>query len=944
MPTGLSAGPSWRPYLILLLTPLTLVSLDSYGWIFTKPPLANQAFGLWPRQLQADTPWALSLILPPHAAAPDQLQLLGPLNSTDQAAKSTLPAHQQGKHWSTQLPSLQSGHYRLQPLLKGLPHGPAQDLKVHPKPSWQLRLDRTAYVPGDWMVLSTRLLTPSHVPLRLDVRGPDQSLLLSHPLSREPGLQTSRLHLPASPGIGTVMLMAGSRPLETQHYQIQPEQLPLSAQGQLQLLSQRIQLLANQDQNIELCLLDAQGQPVETGSLRILGKTLNVSKGKVKLELKATELSESIHFAAGDSRGNLLQGSLAFELLKADWLLQLSNSGQPELLSTRSLEFTWLLGQGNRILAQGQELAKAGLQPLNLGNLPAEGPMLWLRLCSELGECRQIRWQPVTPTSQWPISPAKPHALEPARVQPPTHLNGQLESFRLQQLGMAQLTLPPGRAVAWSQAVGLPKPQPERPAWLTLWCLAGLLAASVPLLWAWRRLGSKPFPDPARRRQATAGQLIALTTCGLALGGLVLTWFQQHQTAAMFGGLLALSGGLITSWQLRTPIKASRNHPLTAWMPLLQSLQWLLLAWFMTTYQPGLIGSGLLLLALFALGWSALWQRLIPMSRLQAYRLLGLASVAVACGAQILLQMGGVMQPHPGWLNARSESELSLNQLSPRSRLIDHHLLEANAQILPAARRSGPQALRWRIWQPNGGIQTFTQDQAVAPAVLLEANFPAYALLHDQLDLPIKLLNETHSAQATEVRFNGQSQSHDLAPRSLHNQTLRLSFDQPGWQDFELSHRFGGQWYSQHHKLFVMTPAKVVTDSRLQLQVDLPKHKQLVVGEEIPVIVRISHSLGRSTALGIQIGLPSSFEALTDTFNDGGQRKWLAGFQHQAGGIHLQTKPLATGEEISFHFRLQSSFGGSFQMPPARLFVRDQPQVQTLGPQAIRLEVLSSEP
>ena len=154
MPQGLKAGQSWPPYLFLLLIPLALVGLDSFG-VFTRVSPADRPLGLWPRHLPADSAKHLSLQLPPGSLVPEGLEI----RQGNQVQQ--IKANISGQSWDLSLPALAPGNYTLRLRQGNQPLDPAYPLAILPPAFWQLRSERQAYVPGDWMVLSLHTAKPA---------------------------------------------------------------------------------------------------------------------------------------------------------------------------------------------------------------------------------------------------------------------------------------------------------------------------------------------------------------------------------------------------------------------------------------------------------------------------------------------------------------------------------------------------------------------------------------------------------------------------------------------------------------------------------------------------------------------------------------------------------------------------------------------------------------
>lgn len=927
MPQDPPSQQRWRPYGLLLLLPLALVGLDSYGGLFTHPVPSRQPLGLWPRQLRAGIPQRLSLQLSPQAAPPDSLSLT-PAGGQAQPLKPQID----GSHWTATLPALRPGLYKLQLRRQDQPMGPELPLQIRPEPFWQLRSDRSLYQPGDWLIASLRQPVGGAA-LSLAVYGSQRELLWQQtlPTASHPGnsLQQQRIRLPENlpPGEGTLLLRQGAQLLEARTFSIGG---PAAGDAGLVLAPGREQLLLGVDQSLELYMTDAKGQPVDQGWVRLLGRTVAIRAGAGKLELKAPECAPSIDFAAGDSRGNLLQGSLHFTLNAAGWQPDLDAQDHPRIQTTQARSLSWIAGQGSQILQSGL----TRIEP-PAGNIalppPQDNRPLWLSLCEAGGSCQQLHWLPAPAQAAWPLKPPQPDALEPVQVTPGPELKGQIESFRSLNQGLTRLDPPAG--AAGFHGLGQPEPAPDHPLFLTLWALAALALPLLPLLWLRRLLSlqQRPFPNAERRKLSQQGQLLGIGFSAVSLLGLLLCWAGQYTLAAAGGLGAALVASGLLGRRLR-PLLA-KAHPLAPWIPGLQALLLGLSFWFCLTYQPILLGAFLLTAIGLGLLWGRIWQRLIPLPQLHNARILTLASLSVALFAHLLL-LPNLKQPLPAWLSSQAAGIVKIPAFVPQTRLLDYQLWPAGAtQILPAARRAGAQVLHWRIWPEAGAPQELQQALEVKPALLAELQAPSLASVGDRLQIPLRFINETSQTQQANWRLKGPGlaggdQRISLNPRS--EQTLRqeLRFDQAGWQTLQLEHQYRGRWTAQTQRIFVRAQPQPHSDPRLTLRIDLPQASGLVPGEEIPLLVHFHQSSGRHASVGLQLGLPAGFAPIVDTLGASARRTWLRDFELRQGQLNLQTLPLASGQEVSFHFRLQAMAPGKVRLPVTRMFLLDQPRVE----------------
>lgn len=941
MPQDPPSQQRWRPYGLLLLLPLALVGLDSYGGLFTHPVPSRQPLGLWPRRLSAGIPHSLSLQLSPHAETPDTLSLT-PAGGQPQQLRPRID----GSDWSAALPGLSPGLYKLQLRRQNQSIGPEMPLQVKPEPFWQLRSDRGLYQPGDWLIASLRQPIGGAA-LSLAVYGSRHELLWQQtlPTAHSPAssLQQQRIRLPENllPGEGLLLLRQGAQLLEARTFGIGG---PAAGDAGLMLAAGREQLLLGLDQSLELYMTDAKGLPVEQGWVRLLGRTVAIRAGAGKLELKASECAPNIDFAAGDSRGNLLQGSLRFALNSAGWQPDLDAQDRPRVQTTQSRSLNWIAGQGSHILQSGLTRIEPPAGRIPLPEPPDNRP-LWLSLCEPGGSCQQLQWLPAPARATWALQPPQPDALEPVRVTPGPEGKGLIESFRSLNQGLSRVN-PTAGAVGFYD-LGQPEPAPDHPLFLTLWALAALALPLLPLMWLRRFLSlqQRPFPNPERRKRSQQGQLWGMGFSAAGLLGLLLCWAGQSTLAAGGGFGAGLIVSALLGWWLR-PLLA-KAHPLAPWIPLLQVLLLGLSFWFCLTYQPILLGAFFLTAIGLGLLWGQIWQRLIPLSQLQNPRILTLASLSVALFAHLLL-LPHLPQPLPAWLSTQTAGIVKIPAFVPQTRLLDYQLWPAGStQILPAARRAGAQVLHWRIWPEAGSPQDLQQALDVKPALLAELQAPSLASVGDRLQIPLRLINETSQTQQATWRLRGpglagEAQSLSLSPRS--EQTLRqeLRFDSAGWQTLELEHQYRGRWTAQSQRIFVQAQPRAHSDPRLILRIDLPQASGLVPGEEIPLLVHFHQASGRHAPVGLQLGLPAGFAPIVDTLGTSARRSWLRDFELRQGQLNIQTLPLASGQEVSFHFRLQAIAPGKVRLPVTRMFLLDQPQVETVTSSEQWIETIPS--
>lgn len=931
----------WRPYLFLLLLPLMFLGLDSFS-IFIKTTESNQATGIWPRFIE-QAPQTLHLSLPEGALQASGLQISGPQGTIQ------IPATIKDSDWQVTIPRLAAGQYQLQLLAGKIPYGPQYPLGVRPTSPIHLRLNQLRYSPGEWAILSL-YLTPEirqWPALKLEVLAPDGRTLLAAPVASVAGLWPFKVHLPQDIATGQayVRITSASRTVLQQKIKIDYPSAPVES---MQVVAYPQAILAGQKQELEFQVLDPQGQLAEEAWIRILGQTVSVKQGHVRLS--AQNPPTKVPFTAGDSKGNLLQGELHFELHHRSWLAQYLPSQKIQLQARRDGHISWLLGTGQTIRAQGQQDLKTGSQILNLPELQSGGSY-WLYICDSFGLCQDIHWQQDAQSVNWNIQPANPHALESIRFSPDRQFNlgnGALESFRKQFLAYEVKRSELSNPESWLQAVGFPAPTQTPAGVLFGFLLLSFFVLMSPLYWFWQQsklfARSRPFPHPIQRQRVMYAQLGSMALSATGLICVCLSWFQHTQAAVLVASVSSLTTGLLFVLWLRKTLK--HLHPLAKWVPFLQACLISTLFWFVLTYQPGVLGAVCLLLSLLALAWTHLWQEQIQIRRLENAHILNLASLVVMMSMHLLLiTTNKLVWPIPQWQQANHLLQSYPQHLAMQTQLLNYQsVMGISDQVMPASNRSGKQIMQWRIWPSpdllNRPEQERQQALTVQPVVLAQAQLPNYAYLGDEIQVPVQLTNETASRQSSVWQLGNQGEhAIELKGRSSQRVFESLSLTRSSWNFLQLSHQFQGKWYHQNLRIFGIATESPQEVPDLQLDLRLPAHQNLVPEEEIPVLVRFKHRSASPQSLGLQIHLPAASVALTDTLSEQRHQKWLAHFKQTEENLQIQTRILEPGQEISFHFRLRMTLPGKYQMPSPRLFYLDQPQRATVLNIAERLEV-----
>ncbi|MGV3524900.1 MAG: hypothetical protein ACO1RX_11785 [Candidatus Sericytochromatia bacterium] len=918
-----------RPYLLLALLPVTLLGLDSYGWLVQRSTHSSGALqGQFPRFVAADQPVTLKLAGPQSAT----LKLARRDGGETRLIPST-PAPQEGLLLN--LPPLAPGHYTAQWLgADQSALGAAQDLRVTPAPQARLWSDRSLARPGESLQISAWSPQPLSGTLSLyDAHG---QLLTRQSLSTATGSAASSprgallLRLPEQAAAGQAQLVWQTP--KGRFYQGVRLETPAVTQG-LRVSSVSPQLVRGVAQKHTLLLTTADGQPVEQGWLRVGGQTLSVQQGRAELSLSAAQSQSPPAYTAGDSRGNLSQGRLPLAL--RDWGVLPSDDGGRtwQWLARSPGQLAWSLGQGHTLLAQGRLSHTGGATPLPLPLDKAEPGPVWLSLRWGDG-LATVSWElpPQAWPRDWKLTPANPHALQPVLLTGPP----QLPDAITQTGGERLLPLLPlaGAGQAQLQELSPPATHQGHPFWLSLWGLGGLAAALLPLLWLGgelRRLlrrQKRPFPSAQVRRQLRQAQWLSAANTGLALFSLPVLWLGWVAPALSLSALSLLLQAAGAGWFLRR--LWPQGHPLLAWVPSLQGLLLACNAWFMLTYAPATLGAGLLTLAGAQSVWLAVFLALGPRRQASQTGTALLASLSVMSVCHLLLLPQLLTLPSP---DANPQTESWQVGLPRRSGPLLGADWQMKTPLLKAPQQGGARQIEVRQLSASGRLQAWQTTLPTQPAVRASWPTPAYLLLGDRLEIPVQLSNDTANTQLSAWRWQSEA-VHEvkLAPRAQQADWQSYSALRPGWQTLSLAHRFGGQWYPQTQRIFVQSPEPTRQHPLLQLSVELPKASDLVRGEEIPVLVRFRQGFAGPEAVGLQLGIPAGFDVLTEALSDRRHQSWLADLSLGTGYLNLRSQALKPGEERAFHFRLRARWAGRFQMPSQRLFVLDQPGLRTVLP------------
>jgi hypothetical protein len=620
------------------------------------------------------------------------------------------------------------------------------------------------------------------------------------------------------------------------------------------------------------------------------------------------------------------------------------------------LTYAW--GQGNQVLGQGQLALKKGAQRLSLPAASNPDSHWLLLLLASDPEPQWLNFAGRVGPSPLDLSPASPDALSSLIVRLPALAGAALKAgtgpFELSALQMSVgPPLPEDLGQPFERPFLLPAEAGGTEAPLLylgsvcFYVFLGILAFA-PLLWflsLLKRMREQqptvPFPSQQRVRRLKRALLMAQSSSLVLLFCLVLSWLTALQllpsgafAPTWLSALAILAFWLTLFWSLApewNKIHLDGAFGLSLWGPLQ-----IMLGISLSIYQPALLPAHWLALALscWVLG-QALRSSFFPPNLRnedlrQAWLLSGLLVLSLLHPLVLLTRGAVYFESLTSDLalaaQTRSELDSPLQQSQPLQ-YTQKRLAQLPGEILlPPTFHMGPQHLRVSLRDSLGHSQSWQESLNLRPAVIPQLYAPRYALSGDQLQLALDFHNQTGQPQDLNYRFAGQNwQKIGLAA----GETRRL------WQPFEagyggkyplsLEQEWQGRTVSREQELYVLEQRYRQTHPQIQLALEAPAHEGLVPDEEVPVLLKISHSHAQPQRLGIQLGIPSGFLPLLDTLQD---NRWLESIQQAPGYINLQTRPLPPGEELSFHYRLRSQYPGRVQMPPAQVFFMANPQLR----------------
>lgn len=885
------ASRARREYWSLLLIPVTLLLLDSYGWLApdTTPPAPQRQQTVLPpyrkHLLMPELPETVNA-LPAQSLKAHLENAQGDLHPVSTVLKDTGPREYT-------LPPLPPGHYRLHTTHQGQSLA-QQAIQIAPLP--RIALDRHDVQAGESLSL-WRAQPGAEQQYRLVHRhkGPQAAGRLS---SQNP----ARLDLPSDLPTGEYRLVlegVGSSPFQV-----------LASSQDLQVQAHDNLLLPGVKQSVDLHVLDTAQQPLKQGWVRLANQSYAVRNGKVKVPLEAGQVASQIPFTAGVAEGQVIQGTLSFVLASTPWAVRSLPVEQPQdpLLLWQGQSkgpLSWSAQQGPFSLHGHIAADQTGLQHLQkqLQSTFSAARPVHLTLNDTQGARQHLTLQWPQETTTLPeLSPKQPHALSTLRIQasalhPYVSHHHRSEAWQLAPLST---TLPSRTAQ-------------EKPFTLAfVWFLLGLLLSGFPFYRATTRKRPLLPSEPILRatRQARRGIYGGSSLWLLSLPALWLGISQGAWQSYFMG--LAINAFALT-WALRH--RRLPTHPV--WI-FTQTALLLLCAWFSWTYAPFLLGALVLWSGVLHFAWIVRfkdWQRQPKAPSPAQIAMISLLAIFSLLHAGIALQR----PPTP----MASPERQSLRQIVVP---VPHLQLQHSAGV-PAAFNLQGKGGTQLISSLNRQGQWDTQAVEVRYTPYVEVSAPPLAHQGDLVTLNVVAHNPTLEKVSIPLRLRSplglQQAQVVLAPGEHKPVPFNLRYSQAGLQNYALEQYYDQQWHPQQWQTYVNpfeagNISEAVKFSPLRIQVTYPQ-ETLSVGEEIPVVVDVQHRLPEDTALSITLGIPTGFTPLIDTLQESKHKSWLADLRLSSSAMHLETQVLRAGQRVRFHYRLKANFAGQFQTPAAVL-------------------------
>jgi len=967
--------PPISSWMLLAVIPLYFLLLESYphflGLLADLSHLPPRLQMVLPMRLPAQTPYTLyGSVTDPLSHQPLQVAMRLSLRSPASPDAYLLPVKsQKNGSWKLDLPELAPGPWTFK-LTTDSGHLllPESQLRVENALQAKLRPDRQVVQPGETLLVQVELNQTkqiwANIPLELRLQWGQQVLLRQSLKTNAHGQASASLQIPPQslPGQYHLQLHLPRRLLTQTALQVQTLP-PAVARPDLNLRALMPHLHKGLDQTLLLSLRDGQGRAVKGGWLRYQGKPVVLKGVYAQVSLQAQDIQSELEFTAGDAQGHLQKIQLPVTLVRKGLSLQPEVNAQGHLspdwqvYSPEPDLLTYAWGQGAQVLGQGQLVLKKGGQRLRLPPATDPDPHWLLLLQASDPQPRWLTFAGRVGEEPFTISPPAPDALNAVAVRLPA-AKGAFQPgtgpFTLSALQMRTgPALPEGLEQPLVKPFLLPASGDKSVAPLLylgsvcFYLVLGLLAFA-PLLWFLKLLRhmremqpTVPFPSQQRVRRLKRALLAGQSGSLVLLFCLVLSWLSALQLLsigptlpAWISALVMVTFWLTLLWSLApewTKIHPNGAFGLSLWGPLQ-----ILLGISLGIYQPALLPAYWLSLALSCWGLSQVLRiSFFPPAprredRRQAYLLSGLIVLSLLHPLVLLTRGAVYFEPleADAALAAQTQSELDTPaQQSQPLQLTHKGLAQLPGELLlPPTFQIGPQRWRLSLRDSLGQSQSWEIPVVLRPAVIPQLYAPRYALSGDQLQLALDFHNQTALPQELNYRFSEQTwQKLSLAAGENRRVWLPFSASYAGKYPLRLEQEWQGRTVHREQELYVLEQSYRQAHSQIQLGIEAPAHEGLVPDEEVPVLLKISHSHAEPQRLGIQLGIPSGFLPLLDTLQD---NRWLASIQQAPGYINLQTRPLPPGEELSFHYRLRSQYPGRVKMPPAQVFFMAHPQLR----------------
>lgn len=956
---------------LLVLLLLEIVYPRFLAWLPQQMKLPPAVQLILPRSLPPHQPYRLygTLLSPLDRQPMPEQKLQIKLSSRGEVLFLPVQTRANGS-WSVTLPGLSPGAWNFQladksTLLVETSLRVETPLRVH------LATDRSVVQPGERVWVSAHLergeqpVTALPLDLRLLYQG--QLLHKQRVVSNAWGVVIQELPIPQQAMEGEYLLelrLGNGRTLAVHPLQVKllasdlmPKPSPLHVEPVFS------QVLKGQAQQVVLSVTDSLGRELPSAWLHYQGQEIPVRGRFAVLPLTAAQIQPEIQLIAGDTQGHLLRLRIALDLRTQGVTLQPVVNSQGQLTSQWRIYaaqndlWTYAWGIGSEVKQQGQIVLKAGENQVDLP--VSEQVSSWLLFyVGSKPEPHWVQLQPRPRLGIFKLQPDHPDALSPLRLQVQSHLKLHFPVY-------AQVFMSPLQFLQKPQHFPLPRQavfQPQAPIralpglylFATLFCFILVVCTQLPLFWLLRQLESQrqprvvPIPSADVLQRLKYGLLALQLLIALLLGGIVLLWAKGFQLLPvslfalnlLLAFVLLAAVGILSLYLL--PVWRLRLVWVPAWIGV-WALAQLSLLWFFNRYQPVFLGAFWLSMTLALWGLVMLIRhlflplRMCPEDTRQAFALSALTVLS-------LLHSILILQGVPFF------RELEPPVFSGEVRWVEHLPLQPHTQpllftqgqwpsadqvlTLPPAFAAGDYLLQIRLQDTQGQRLESHLPVFLQPAVLGQIYAPSHALVGDSLQLLLEFNNETRDHQQVKYRLLGQTWQ-NLQLLAGEKKQFRQRFDchRSGIQTLTLEQEWRGRVIQRKFPLYVLPAQKAVSRSDLHVQIQAPVTQDLVIGEEIPVQVRLAHYSAYPRALGLQLGIPSGYDALLETLHDRPVAAWLASVQQVPGYIQIQTRPLAPGQILSFHYRLRLHFPGKAHMPATQLFFLDAPEQLLIDPQ-----------